>query len=88
MVNQYDHLECRCRILGQQVTFHYCRTAENNLLCGKIADCWFERIDIEKFLKENYTADDIGRLKKPVKPKVHSLLDLIKKAQERNRDAD
>ncbi len=51
--------------------------------CSKIMDCWFEKLAIEEFLKENYTDEDISYIFKPSKQKITSLIELIEQAKKR-----
>jgi hypothetical protein len=81
-IEKYDSQEIRCRLLGHQVPFHYCRSSNQNLPCHKIMDCWWGRMDIETYLKENFTPDELNRsvFVEP-KPKIASLVELIEKAK-------
>jgi hypothetical protein len=45
-------------------------------------DCWWERIEIETYLRENFTPEELNRsvFAKP-KSKIVSLIELIEKAK-------
>jgi hypothetical protein len=81
-IEKYDSLEIRCRLLGHQVTFQYCRSCNENLPCRRIMDCWWQRIDIETYLAEHFTQEELNHsvFAEP-KPKIASLIDLIEKAK-------
>jgi hypothetical protein len=81
-IAQYDALEIRCRLLGHQVPFRYCRSSNIDLPCRKIMDCWWERLEIEPYLREHFTPDELNRtvFAKP-KSKIVSLVELIEKAK-------
>jgi len=81
-VEKYDSQEIRCRALGHQVPFHYCRSSNQNLPCRKIMDCWWERIEIETYLREHFTPEELNRsvFAKP-KSKIVSLIELIERAK-------
>jgi len=81
-IGTYDSLEIRCRLLGHQVPFRYCRSSNENLPCRKIMDCWWQRIEIETYLRGNFTPDELNRsvFAEP-RPKIASLIDLIEKAK-------
>jgi hypothetical protein len=81
-LEKYDALEIRCRLLGHQIPFRYCRSSTENLPCRKIMDCWWGRMDVETYLKENFTPDELNRsvFAEP-KPKIASLVELIEKAK-------
>jgi hypothetical protein len=81
-IEQYDSLEIRCRLLGHQVLFQYCRSSSRNLPCRKIVDCWWERVKIEAYLREHFTLEELNRsvFAKP-KSKIVSLVELIEQAK-------
>jgi hypothetical protein len=76
-------MERRCPRLGGPVVFKYCKTAgDEGLPCFKIMDCWWERFDIQNYLKNNYSEASIERFLNTRPPsKVVSLIDLIEKAK-------
>ena len=82
-MNSYDSEEIYCRKLGHHLSFKYCRLVNEQLPCPKLADCWFQQLPIQDFLKQNYTKDEINRIFSPPSDKMSSLLNLIKKAQNR-----
>ncbi|MEJ2354529.1 MAG: hypothetical protein P8Y62_01290 [candidate division WOR-3 bacterium] len=82
-MDRYDKERIYCRKLGHWITFEYCRQENNGLPCHKIMDCWFEKLPIEEFLKENYTDEDISYIFKPSKQKITSLIELIEQAKKR-----
>ena len=84
MIEQYDNFECRCRMLGHDVSFKYCRTVQNRLPCYKIIDCWFRRIPIEDFIKNNYTEEELRQILLQPKSKISLLVDLITKSKKNN----
>ncbi|MBF0450392.1 MAG: hypothetical protein HQK75_06800 [Candidatus Magnetomorum sp.] len=85
MINQHDALTQRCRRLGSDVSFDYCRRhAEQNHVCGSIIQCWWEHFDIISFLKEHLPEDQLEALQQPKhKPKITSLMEIIEEAQRR-----
>ena len=87
-IEQYDSLEIRCRLLGHQVPFQYCRSSDANLPCRKILDCWWESVEIETYLRKNFTGEELNRsvYAKP-KSKIASLIELMEKAK-RNGSAE
>jgi len=70
-------------MLGHEVGFAYCRAPGAELPCRKILDCWFETFDVEAFLREHYSEEEIGEVLAPPRPKLVSLVELIQQAQER-----
>ncbi len=83
-IDEHDAERIYCRKLGHHLTFHYCRSTAGDTLCEKILDCWFERFDLEAYLKAHYSREELDRLGKPPEPKMTSLISLIEKAR-RNR---
>ena len=68
-------------MLGHEVPFSYCRKPAQDIPCRKIFDCWWEQIDIQKFIEENYSEEIQNALRQPPKPKALSLLEIIQQAQ-------
>jgi hypothetical protein len=83
-MNQYDNERIYCRRLGHWLTFNYCRQENNDFPCRKIMDCWFEKLPIEEFLKENYEEEEISYIFKVQKPKLTSIVELIEQAKKRS----
>lgn len=84
-IQQYDRRTVRCRMLGHELPFEYCRKGQGGIPCQKVLDCWHEILAIEDFIREFYTPEQIEEILKPVKPKMASLLDLIQKAKESDK---
>lgn len=84
-MNRYDKHKSYCRMLGHEVPFTYCRAVKDNLPCSKIMDCWFGKIDIEEYMKENFTEEELEVIFAAPKPKMVSIYDMIKQAQDRNK---
>ena len=81
MFTQYDALEIRCPALGHQLSFKYCRSANENAPCRKILDCWFQRINIQEFIAEHYSEAELQRITAEPKPKLVSILEIISRVQ-------
>jgi hypothetical protein len=82
MIEENDLLIIRCPQLGGEVPFSYCRTLNEDLPCRRIMVCWEFRIEISKFLSENYSIDQIQRaLAPPTKTRLETILELIEKAK-------
>ncbi len=84
MIEQYDKLESRCRLLGHNVPFKYCRTVQNRLPCSKIFDCWFRRLPIQDFIRNNYTEEELTKILFRPKAKMDSLVDMMEKIIKKN----
>jgi hypothetical protein len=64
-------------MLGHPVRFAYCRAGTRALPCGRIADCWFERIPIEDFLRRHYTPQEFADIFAPRPGKLESILEIV-----------
>ncbi len=77
MIDEHDQRMKRCPMLGHDLAFSYCRQPGRELPCGKIYDCWWEKLDITGFMEANYSPETISEVLKPRPTKVLSLLDII-----------
>ena len=75
----------RCRLLGHDVPFSYCRQVAEGLPCRLVLDCWHEAFEVAEFIEEHYTAEQRHEFLAPPKPKVASLVELIEKARRRGQ---
>jgi hypothetical protein len=82
-IETYDREEGYCRMLGHYVPFQYCRTLKDGMPCHRILDCWFERLPVEDFIAEHYSADEQAKMFEPPKAKITSLLEIIEKAKKK-----
>ncbi len=77
----------RCRRLGQEVAFGYCRQDTRGNPCRLILDCWWERFDVRSFLQAHLSAEAMAEVQRaasaPPPSKVLSLVDLIQQAKDR-----
>ena len=91
MLNEHDQdLLLRCRRLGHEVTFGYCRQEMGGKPCRLILDCWWERFDVRAFLRANLSAADMTDVERvsssPPAAKVLNLFDLIEQTKNRLKD--
>lgn len=84
-IDEHDNCSIRCRMLGHEIEFRYCRQGSRvdgqDSPCRKIFDCWFERFDVEEFIREHYGQEMIDTILQPPKPKMASILELIEQAR-------
>jgi hypothetical protein len=88
MLNQHDQdLQPRCRRLGHEVTFGYCRQETAGKPCRLVLDCWWERFDVRAFLQAHLSEDAMAQVEQtssaPPPSKVLSLVELIEQAKQR-----
>ena len=81
----HDDKKKYCRMLGHEIAFSYCRQTTSRQPCRKIFDCWFETFDIEGFMKEHFSDEELKALLAPPKPKMTSLVELIRQAQKNSK---
>lgn len=76
-----DHT-IRCPRLGHNLSFSYCQVENNGIPCFKALDCWFEYFDVQAYFEARLDPEQMQQLfHQPPKPKLLSLLELIKQAQ-------
>ena len=86
MITRFDKLEIRCPMLGHQIPFQYCRCVNSPSPCKKIMDCWFERIPIQQYVNEYFSAEEIDKLMSTPKPKIASLLEIVEQAKQQTKN--
>lgn len=84
MKELFDDKTAYCRTLGHYVPFRYCRTVNDEIPCRKIKDCWFEKLDIEQYISKSYSDSEQEQIFASPPDKISTLVDLIKKAQEKS----
>jgi hypothetical protein len=88
MLSEHDQdVLPRCRRLGHEVTFGYCRQETGGKPCRLILDCWWERFDVRGFLQTHLPEEAMTQVERaassPPPPKMLSLLDMVQQAKER-----
>ena len=82
----------RCRRLGHEVSFGYCRQETGGRPCRLVLDCWWEHFDVRAFLQAHLPAAGMAQVEQasvaPPPSKMASLLDLIQQARERAGNDD
>jgi hypothetical protein len=91
MLNEHDQdVLLRCRRLGHEVTFGYCRQETGGRPCRLILDCWWEQFDVRSFLQAQLPAEEMAHVEcagsSPPSPKMLSLLELIQQTKDRLKD--
>lgn len=85
-----DTLKRHCPRLGGEIPFNYCMmSGEDDGICWKILDCWWELFDVESYLKSNMPATAFEQLMKTAdkpKNKIASILGIIEKAKNAKGD--
>ncbi len=78
-LTKYDELNMwRCPQLGGPVNFDYCRCINKQLPCFNLFRCWGNQIDLQTWLDENYTQDEIKQaMDKPENLRLKSMFDVL-----------
>jgi hypothetical protein len=77
-----DKYQIRCRKLGHQIFFSYCRSENSGLPCPKAIECWADHFEVFEHLKTELTPEEWeSSFESPPKPKMSTLLDLIENAK-------
>ncbi|MBN2378123.1 MAG: hypothetical protein JXD22_17125 [Sedimentisphaerales bacterium] len=87
-ITEHDKRKIRCRMLGHEVEFGYCRTPGGESPCRKIFDCWHERFEVVEFIRAHYSPEQIEKMMAPPPPKMVSIIELIQRAQEQAVEDD
>jgi hypothetical protein len=88
MLTEHDQdILPRCRRLGHEVAFGYCRQETGGKPCRLILDCWWERFDVRSFLQAHLPQETMAQVERaaasPPPAKVLSLVEMIQQAKER-----
>jgi hypothetical protein len=86
MLNEHDQdLLLRCRRLGHEVSFGYCRQETGGNPCRLILDCWWEQFDVHSFLRAHLSEDIMTQIEQarvsPPPSKIMNLVELIEQAK-------
>ncbi|MEN8135353.1 MAG: hypothetical protein ABFS18_07420 [Thermodesulfobacteriota bacterium] len=82
-----DDFEIRCRKLGHQIHFSYCRREDSGQPCFKIIDCWYPYFPVEELLRGELTEEEWQSVfARPRLPKILSLVELIEQARKRTQE--
>ena len=86
MLTEHDqNVLLRCRRLGHETAFGYCRQESRGKPCRLILDCWWERFDVRTFLRAHLSPElmeDVERTAAAPPPsKLLGLLDLIQQTK-------
>jgi len=87
MINEHDQDLLRCRRLGHEVTFGYCRQETGGKPCRLVLDCWWECFEVRSFLRAHLPEETVAEVERagasPPPPKILSLVEMIQQAKER-----
>jgi hypothetical protein len=81
LIEQHDDKMIRCPRIGGYVTFKLCRSENNFLPCRWVVGCWQGQMDMNEFLDENFSGEELDRIFVSPKPKMESLVEMIEKAK-------
>ena len=76
--DMHDSKEIRCRKLGHDLTFKYCRKESMDEPCARIIDCWFSRIGVLEYLNNQFGTKFLHEfVNRERKGKLSSILEMI-----------
>lgn len=80
-LTQFDAMDIwRCPQLGGPVTFDYCRRMNGGLPCRKLHACWRQKLDVEQFLAEHYTDEEMQTaFHQPPQGRMDTIFDVLNK---------
>jgi len=82
-----DTFKIRCRRLGHQIQFSYCRIENQDLPCVKTLDCWHTHFKVENYLRTQLSQTEWEQtFQQHTKPKTQTLLELIEAAKKREKE--
>lgn len=81
MRTKFDDQDIYCKKLGHFLTFDYCRQEHQLTPCPKIRDCWFTKIEIDQFLADHYTDEELTSVVNKPQAKIFTLVELIQQAK-------
>lgn len=89
-LKKYDAIEkWRCPQLGGPVTFEYCRRMHVGLPCNQLFNCWNGQIDVQAYLDENFTQEELNSVfEKPSPGRVGTMVDVLKKVLEEKKSKE
>jgi hypothetical protein len=58
------------------------------LPCRWIVGCWQVRLDVNQFLEEHFSKEELKRIFVPPKPKIESLVELIEMAKKAKNEKE
>ena len=79
VIEQHDEKMIRCTRVGGEINFRFCHYENNMLPCRFIVGWRQTHKDINEFLTEHYSEEELERIFVPRKPKMESLVDLMEK---------
>jgi len=88
-ISQYDQVQhFWCPVLGQTITFGYCRRTAEGLPCHRVVTCFSPHFAVEAFLAEHYTPAEQERFLAPPKGRLQRVLDALAQAQAQQKKDD
>ena len=76
-----EKLEGYCPKLGHHIPFSYCLKPGQEQFCSSIRNCWFQRMNIDEYLRDHYSMEEIEAALAGGSSRMASILDGIKKSK-------
>ncbi len=79
-IEEHDEKQLwRCPQLGGEVPFKHCRKANSGTPCPKFVECWHKKVDVETFIQENYTKEELEKALASHEGRVETVFSIVKK---------
>ena len=71
-------------MLGGSVPFNYCRSMNTKLPCQRLGPCWQRKLNVEKFLEENYSTEELEKaFTKDPRNRIQKIVELAEKSRKK-----
>lgn len=71
--------EVYCRRLGHHLPLSYCLAPGQKRFCSSFRNCWFSRMDVDAFLSERFSPEEIEAALAPSLPRITGLVSVLEK---------
>ncbi|KIX11905.1 hypothetical protein [Dethiosulfatarculus sandiegensis] len=66
-----------CPMLGQPMTFAYCRKMREGKPCHRVVACFSPHFDVEAYLKEQYGEEEVKQILAPASGRMEKIMDTL-----------
>ncbi len=78
-----EKIHYRCPQLGDTIPFSYCRRMNGGLPCRQIYTCWMDKLDVNGFIFDNFSLEEIERaFNQPTRGRMASLFETLNRVCE------
>ena len=66
-----------CPLLGQPMSFGYCRSMQNGLPCHRVLTCFEPHFNVAEFLEQNYSLEQREQFLAPAKGRMETVAEAL-----------